>query len=107
MAVLSALATSVHAQERAIIKEIVVPADQPQVWEAWTTRQGIESFFAPEAVIDARPGGAFHIHINPYADKGMKGADDMRFIAVQPPRMLSFDWNAPPNFPEARKQRSL
>jgi hypothetical protein len=73
MAVLSTLATSVHAQERAIIKEIVVPAGQQQVWEAWTTQQGIESFFAPEAVIDARPGGAFHIHINPYADKGMKG----------------------------------
>jgi hypothetical protein len=29
--------------------------------------------FAPEAVIDAKPGGAFHIHLNPYADKGMKG----------------------------------
>ncbi len=73
MAVLLALATSVHSQERAITKEVVVPASQQQVLGAWTTRQGIESFFAPEAVIDAKPGGAFHIHLNPYADKGMKG----------------------------------
>ena len=37
----------------------------------------------------------------------MKGADDMRFLALQPPRMLSFTWNAPPNLPEARQQRTF
>ena len=34
----------------------------------------------------------------------MKGADDMRFMALQRPTMLSFDWNAPPSLPEARTQ---
>ncbi len=37
----------------------------------------------------------------------MKGADDMRFMALQPPKMLSFDWNAPPSLPEARRQRTF
>ena len=32
----------------------------------------------------------------------MKGADDMRFMALQPKKMISFDWNAPPHLAEAR-----
>jgi len=31
----------------------------------------------------------------------------MRFLALQPPRMLSFTWNAPPSLPEARQQRTF
>jgi len=30
----------------------------------------------------------------------------MRFLALQPPQMLSFDWNAPPSLPQARAQRT-
>lgn len=97
----------VAAAERAIEKTVTVPATVDAVWEAWTTRAGIISFFAPDAEIDARVGGAFHIHIDPLAEPGMKGADDMRFMALQPKRMLSFDWNAPPSLPEARKQRTF
>lgn len=96
-----------HAVERSIDKEVVVAAPIQVVWQSWTTKAGIESFFAPEAEIDARVGGAFHIHINPFGEPGMKGADDMRFMALQAPTMLSFDWNAPPSLPEIRKQRTF
>ena len=106
-ALLLAIAVPVHAVERAIDKEIVVPAGLDAAWAAWTTRDGITSFFAPDALIDARVGGAFHIYINPLAEPGMKGADDMRFLAVQPKQMISFDWNAPPSLPEARAQRTF
>jgi uncharacterized protein YndB with AHSA1/START domain len=101
------LCVAAGAQERALNKEVTVNAPMEKVWEAWITKAGIESFFAPEAEIEARVGGAFHIHINPLAPKGEKGADDMRFLALQPPKMLSFDWNAPPSLPEARKQRTF
>jgi uncharacterized protein YndB with AHSA1/START domain len=88
-------------------KEIVVPATLPAVWEAWTTSRGITSFLAPKAEIDPRVGGAFHIHFAPGAPPGHRGADDMRFMALQPMKMLSFDWNAPPSLPEARTQRTF
>ena len=84
-----------------------MPAALGAVWNAWTTREGIESFFAPEAVVEARPEGAFHVHFNPYAPPGGKGADDMRFLPLQKERMLSFTWNAPPHLPEARLQRTV
>jgi uncharacterized protein YndB with AHSA1/START domain len=96
-----------HALERAIDHDVVVPAPIEAVWQAWTTKAGIESFFAPEAEVDAKVGGAFHIHIDPFGAPGMKGADDMRFMALQPPKMLSFDWNAPPSLPEIRAQRTF
>lgn len=98
---------SLAAAPRAIDKEVLIRASVEQVWGSWTTRDGIRSFFAPDAVIDARPGGAFHIHIDPGAPEGQKGADTMRYLALQPMQMLSFDWNAPPSLPEVRAQRTV
>jgi uncharacterized protein YndB with AHSA1/START domain len=96
-----------NAAERSIDKQIEVAASVDQVWDAWTTRDGIRSFFAPDAEVDARVGGAFHIHMDPLAAPGARGADDMRFLALQPKRMLSFDWNAPPHLAQARAQRTF
>jgi uncharacterized protein YndB with AHSA1/START domain len=109
IAALAAMAamTDASSAERAIDKQVVVAAPIEVVWQAWTSRDGIRTFFAPDAEIDARVGGAFHIHMDPLAEPGMKGADDMRYMALQPPTMLSFDWNAPPSQPESRKQRTF
>ena len=96
-----------HAAERALEKQIVIDATLAQAWDAWTTREGITSFFAPDAMIEPRVGGAFQIYMDPLAEPGSKGADDMRFLALQPKKMISFDWNAPPSLPEARKQRTF
>ena len=106
-AALAAALSSACAVERAIDKEVVVSATLEQTWVAWTTRDGIVSFFAPDAKVEARVGGAFQIYIDPGASPGAKGADDMRFLALQPMKMISFDWNAPPSLPEARAQRTF
>jgi uncharacterized protein YndB with AHSA1/START domain len=100
-------ATDALAAERAIDKQVDVSAPVDAVWAAWTTREGITSFFAPDARIEAKVGGTFQIYFDPGAPAGAKGADDMRFLALQPKRMLSFDWNAPPHLPEARQQRTF
>jgi uncharacterized protein YndB with AHSA1/START domain len=106
-AVLLVLASALGAQERAVTKEVVISAPIEAVWQAWTTREGIVSFFAPDAQVEARVGGAFHIHFDPLAAPGRKGADDMRFMALQAPTLLSFDWNAPPHLAQARQQRTF
>jgi uncharacterized protein YndB with AHSA1/START domain len=105
--ILAAMPGAPAAAERALDKQVVVPATLDQVWDAWTTREGIVSFFAPDARIEPRVGGAFQIYMDPGAAPGQKGADDMRFLALQPKRMISFDWNAPPHLPEARAQRTF
>ena len=106
-AMVFAMSPGALAAERSLNKEVVVQATVDQVWDAWTTTEGIVGFFAPAAEIDARVGGAFHIHMDPGAAPGNKGADDMRFMALQPKKMISFDWNAPPHLPLARAQRTF
>jgi uncharacterized protein YndB with AHSA1/START domain len=106
-ALCAAMPLAAQAAERAIEKDVVVHAPLAQVWAAWTTREGVVSFFAPDARVEPRVGGPFEIYFDPGAAPGSKGADGMRFLAVQPMKMLSFDWNAPPHLPEARAQRTV
>lgn len=103
----TAVATLTQATELTIDLSVIVKAPVGAVWQAWTTSAGITSFFAPEAEVDARPDGAFHIFIDPYGQPGMKGADTMQVLAVEPERLLSFTWNAPPSLPQARAQRTV
>jgi uncharacterized protein YndB with AHSA1/START domain len=99
--------TGLAGNEKAIEREVLVNAPVEKVWQAWTTTNGIKTFFAPDAHVDLRVDGAFEIFINPYAPPGQKGADGMRILGFQKERMLSFTWNAPPDLPEARKQRTI
>jgi uncharacterized protein YndB with AHSA1/START domain len=92
--------------ERAISGEVVVDAPIEDVWAAWTTEQGIKSFFAPACNVELRPDGPYEIFFIPDAEPGMRGADDMRVLAFQRPAMLSFTWNAPPSLPNVRGQRT-
>ena len=95
------------AEERRVVKEVVVKAPPEAVWKAWSTSEGVATFFAPEARVEARPDGPFEVYMNPYAQPGMKGADQMRVLGVQENRMITFSWNAPPHLPEARSQRTF
>ncbi len=47
------------AAERSIDKSIVVPATLDQTWDVWTTREGIVSFFAPDAKIEPKVAARF------------------------------------------------
>lgn len=86
--------------------EVTVPAAREAVWEAWTTVEGVKSFFAGGANIELRPDGPYEIFFDPSAPAGKRGADGMRLLLVQPPQVLAFTWNAPTEFPAARPQRT-
>ncbi len=92
--------------EKAIICEIQVKANLDDVWKAWTTEDGIIGFFAPGCNIDFRPGGNYEIYFNPDAPSGQRGGEGVRILAIQPMKMFSFTWNAPPHLPSVRKQHT-
>ena len=100
------LAAAAAAAERAIEVEVTVPAAPVEVWRAWTTSEGIKTFFAPDARVELRIDGPFEIYLNPLDVPGRRGADDMRILAFQEERMLAFTWNAPPHLPAVRAQRT-
>ncbi|HEX8173255.1 MAG TPA: SRPBCC domain-containing protein [Thermoanaerobaculia bacterium] len=86
--------------------EVVIAAPVEAVWKAWTTTEGVKSFFAPDARVEARPGGAYEIFFDPKAPAGRRGADDMRVLVCEPMHRFAFTWNAPEQFPAARPQRT-
>jgi len=88
--------------EKQISFQISIPASLNEVWGAWTTEEGAKTFFAPECKIDLKPGGAYEMLFNLDAPPGEQGGEGMIILAVQPEKMLSFTWNAPPNLPSVR-----
>ncbi len=99
-------ATKIQKVDRSIKLEIIVNAPVEKVWKAWTTREGIRSFFAPDCDIDIRVLGKYDILFAPTAPVGLRGAEDNLILAIQEGKMLSFTWDAPPEFPSIRKQRT-
>lgn len=92
--------------ERAVVVEVVVNASADKVWQAWTTEEGVTSFFAPACKIDLRVLGAYEMYFMPEAAPGVRGGEGNMILAIQPERMLSFTWNAPPHLPNVRQQRT-
>lgn len=101
---------------RTISLEAMVDASPAEVFQLWTTEDGIKKFFAPEARISAKPGGRYEIIFAPAKDPegdshGTKGA---RILKLVPNKELVFEWitfagdellgrNAPPFAPPAER----
>ncbi|MDF1539383.1 MAG: SRPBCC domain-containing protein [Candidatus Thorarchaeota archaeon] len=92
--------------EKSLKKEITVQAEIREVWDAWTTLDGVKSFFAPDAKIDLRLGGPYEMYFNPNATLGSRGGENLRILSYLPPEMISFEWNAPPDFRRIRKVKT-
>jgi uncharacterized protein YndB with AHSA1/START domain len=101
---------------RTILLDATVAAPPAEVFQLWTSKEGIGKFFAPDARIDAKPGGRYEIIFAPAKDPegnshGTKGA---RILKLVPNRELAFEWitfagdellgrNAPPYAPAAER----
>jgi len=92
--------------ERALRMSIEINAPLDSVWARWTTDAGRKKFFAPSSRMELATLGYMEILFAPQAPEGQRGAENNRVLAVQEKQMLSFTWDAPPQFPEIRKQRT-
>lgn len=89
---------------KVLTKSVLVAATVDEVWRAWTTLEGIKTFFAPDARLDIRPHGRYEILFDPGEPEGRKGAEGCTVLSYVPLKMFSFTWGAPPEFPKARKE---
>ncbi len=93
--------------ERSIDLSVDLPAPRADVWQVWTTADGLQSFFAPEVNMELRVGGPFEIlFAPPDASLGERGGEGCRVLAYTPGEMLAFSWNAPPHFAAIRSKRT-
>jgi uncharacterized protein YndB with AHSA1/START domain len=86
----------------AITKRALVPASASAVWRAWTDPAVITAYFAPQARVELRIGGAYELLFLASAPEGQRGSEGCTILAYEPDRMLSFSWNAPPDFARER-----
>lgn len=86
--------------------EKIIPAPLESVWQAWTTEAGVRTFFAPQCAIDLRPGGRYEMYFDLEAPPGSCGGEGCVMLAIEDQAMLSFTWNAPPELPSIRSQRT-
>jgi uncharacterized protein YndB with AHSA1/START domain len=86
----------------------VINAPLADVWNAWTTTAGIESFFAPKAArVEPWAGGAFELWFGVDQPEGSRGSEGCKVHSVKPMEQFVFEWNAPPTVPKIRSLRTL
>jgi uncharacterized protein YndB with AHSA1/START domain/uncharacterized protein YciI len=88
--------------ERILHKESMVKSSLEEVWNSWTTTKGVKTFFSQNANVELRMGGSYEIYFLMNEPYGLRGSEGCRVLSYLPMRMLSFEWNAPPDFGKLR-----
>ncbi len=90
-----------------LVKEVIVNAPREAVWQAWTTPQGLQSFFARNVNMELRPAGPFEMLFDHEAEEGLRGSEGCMVLSFVEEEMLSFTWNAPPEFMMERSDHTV
>lgn len=85
--------------------EFIINASASDVFQTWTTAEGLETFFAPECHIDLKLFGDLHIYFFPQNKPGQRGAEDEKIISFEENKMLSFTWGFPPSLMNLRNSQ--
>lgn len=98
---LALLSGSSRAQDDTrLVHEGVVSAPVDQVWAAFTTREGLESWMVAHARIELKIGGKMQTQYNPQGAIDDAKAIENTILSYEPMRMLSFRvTKAPDTFP--------
>jgi uncharacterized protein YndB with AHSA1/START domain len=85
---------------RVLQQSLVVPATRVELWDAFTTTDGIRNWAAPVVRADFRLGGIWESSYSLKAKIGDPGNIKNRYVSYVPLRMVSIQAiAAPPNFP--------
>jgi uncharacterized protein YndB with AHSA1/START domain len=83
--------------ERVLRTEAVLEATPAQLWEAYTTKAGWESWAVPLAEVDFRVGGTIRTNYDKDAGIGGPGTITHHILAYEPQRMVVTRFDAPAN----------
>ena len=94
--------TILKITDKIITKKIIVNCPLDTAWWKWTTHEGLKTFFGEDNNMFLGIGSPFEIYFSMEQPKGNRGSEGCKVISFLPKKMLSFNWNAPPKFPEIR-----
>lgn len=93
-------AAVVHEPPRQLVIELEVPAAVSEVWNAFSTSEGLSTWLFPHATVDLKPGGDWLVHF-PGGSTG--GGTIESFV---PEREIVIAALAPDKFPHVRETRT-
>lgn len=106
-AVLSLLVTGIPLRAQSanlVVTEGTVRASVDDVWRAWTTKEGIESWMVAKTEFELRVGALWRTSYNKDSDLNDDASIHQEILAYDPGRMFSFRTVKPPKgfpFPAA------
>ena len=93
--------TSKELGHAVIQKRDILHISAKDLWNRWTTYEGLKTFFGRENKVELKLWGAYEIYFLLDAPEGERGSEGCKVLSFIPHEMLSFTWNAPPHL-EAR-----
>lgn len=73
-------------------RQLTAPPER--VWQAWTSSEALSQWFAPQAFVEPRVGGAFELYFNP-ANHEVDSTKGCTLLTYEEPQQLSFTWKGP------------
>jgi uncharacterized protein YndB with AHSA1/START domain len=86
--------------EKALRFAVTVPAPLDEVWAAFTTKEGLQTWLWEDVRVDLRPGGDWIVQYTPTATGGGT------IVSFEPRREIVFRALAPERFPTVRQTRT-
>jgi uncharacterized protein YndB with AHSA1/START domain len=95
-------------EDNRLVHECIVSAPLDQVWAAYTTKAGLESWMVAHAEIDLKVGGKMRTQYNPKGTLEEGRGIENTILSYEPMRMLSFKvTRAPEGFPFPNAIKSM
>jgi len=93
--------TTVSAPEKALVFEVLLPANLHDSWNAVTTAEGITTWLTPQAKVDLRPGGDW---LAMWGNNVAPGGGTI--VSFVPEKSITLKAMAPESFPTVRRERT-
>lgn len=97
---------STHAPELVLIQEFTVDAPIKEVWKAYTTQAGWESWAVPIAEVDLKVGGYIKTNYNKEGAIGDSTTILTHIINYVPEKLITLQAEITDNFPEFMKKEA-
>jgi uncharacterized protein YndB with AHSA1/START domain len=97
---------STTSQNKVLSKDVVINAPLSLVWHAWTISDRVSKWFASDAFVEPKEGGAFELYFEPGNTTGMctKGCKIEKFV---PQQEVNFQWKGPDQFDDLMNKGEL
>ncbi|OLD08370.1 MAG: hypothetical protein AUI95_03340 [Crenarchaeota archaeon 13_1_40CM_3_52_4] len=76
------------SSSKIVRKQTITTATLENAWKAWTSVEGVTSFFVPKANVESVVSGRYELFSSLKAPKGFQGTEGCKVLALEPQKHL-------------------